>query len=142
MTITLKNLASDLASALDGQTVGGVVLTSGTNLFYTWRPPQMQGLTVQVFNDDARRPEPYLSPTAAAMFYARAQILVRSPPGEDGFTQGETLARGLIAFLQQRSVSGYVSITSQNSAPLYATGPDEASQRHVFSCNVEASYST
>lgn len=139
MPITLKNPASDLAAALTGNTVGGVALVSGTNLFFRQIHPVPMGLQVVLLNTGSFAPEPYLSPTASAYFRDSVQVLVYGMPGEDGFGDGETLARGLAGELQQRAVSGYVSVTLV-SGPFNYVGQDPDTQRHIWSLNVNMTY--
>jgi len=139
VAITLKNPASDLAVALNGQTVGGVALSSGGNLYSTLIHPMPQGLVVSLLNGSSSEPAPYLSPTPSAFFSASVQCLVYGSPGEDGFASGETLARGVIGQLHQASVSGYVAIFSRNSQPAYL-GPDPQTQRHSWSFNLDCQY--
>jgi hypothetical protein len=139
MAITLKNPASDLASALTGTSVGGVTLTTGTNLFATQHWPVPADLHVQLLNTGGPPADPYISPTASAYFRAQVQVLIYGTPGEDGFTAGETLARGVLGALQQARPSGYVSVTFGESQPTYV-GPDPESMRHVWSLNATAAY--
>lgn len=137
MGVTLKNPASDAAATLTGQTVGGVALVTGTNLFATQIHPMPQGLVVQLLNTGGFI-EPYISPTAAAVAYANLQALVYGMPGEDGFSAGEALARGVVGFLQQTIPSGYISVTSVD---LYNyVGSDPGTQRHVWSANFRVRY--
>src|SRR5574343_1374723 len=111
MAITLKNAASDLAAALNGQTVGGVALVSGQNLFWRANHPDGWSLSVQLRNTGGQAPEPYINGSSPqAVFRAGVQVLVYGVPGEDGFDAAETLARGVLGFLQQATVSGYVQI--------------------------------
>ena len=138
MAITLKNPASDLAAAMTGQTVGGQDLVSGTNLFFRFLHPTPKDLAVYLLNTGGQAPDPYISPTASARFIANVQCLIYGPPGEDGFDLGQTLARGVVGYLQQASVSGYVRVTAIESQPTHLVDPE--TQRHIFTSNFTAEY--
>lgn len=138
MAITLKNPASDFASALTTQSVGGVTLTSGANLFFRYLHPTPLDLSVYLLNNGGEAPEAYLSTTDQAVFHAQVQALIYGAPGEDGFDQAETLARGVLGFMQQNVLSGYISVFALSSQPLHIIEPD--TQRHIFSIDFEARY--
>jgi len=139
MAITIKDPAGDLGTALNAQTVGGVALATGINLFTRQIHPMPMSLVVSLLNTGGSTPEPYLSPTASAYFRPAVQVLVYGTPGEDGFVAGEALSRGVLGQLQQATVSGYVSIRFQESQPTYV-GPDPETMRHVWSMNLAAEY--
>jgi hypothetical protein len=135
---TLKNPASDLASALNGQTLGGVLLTAQDNLFYREHNPTPASLHVQLLNAGGAPPEPYLQgATPQAYFQSTVQCLVWGEPGEEGYDQAEALARGVMGYLQQLVPSGYVSIVA-NDMPAFFE--DRDTQRQVFSMNFTARY--
>lgn len=139
MALTLKNPASDLAVALNGQTVGGVALVSGENLFWRQMHPMPMGMVVQLLNTGGPPPEPYLSSTASSMYRSNVQALVFGMPGEDGFTAGEALARGVAGYLHQLIPSGYITILARDGAPVeLPLDPD--SQRHSWGIALEALY--
>ncbi len=137
--MVLKNVASDLAAALTGQTVGGVALTSGSNLFFRQMHPMPQGEVVQLLNAGGPPPQPYLSPTASSFYRANVMCLVFGMPGEDGYTAGEALARGVAGYLHQLVPSGYITILCRDSSPQQLP-IDPESQRHAWSIAIEALY--
>lgn len=140
MAIVLRNPASDLAAALTGNTVGGVALTTGTNLFKTMIHPMPWSLCVQLLNTGGTAPQPYIAgSTPESYFRSNVQVLVYGTPGEDGFEAGETLARGVIGQLMQTVPTGYVSVFAVESQPSYV-GADPETQRHVWSFNLRAEY--
>lgn len=135
---TLKNPASDLASELNGQTLGGVALTLQDNLFFRAHHPAPASLHVQLLNASGLAPQPYLQgATPQAYFQTTVQLLVWGEPGEDAYDQADALARAVVGFLQQRAVSGYVSIVA-NDMPAYFSDPE--TQRSVFTTNLSAKY--
>jgi hypothetical protein len=136
---TLKNPASDLASSLNGQTLGGVVLTAQDNLFYRNHEPTPASLHVQLLNAGGAPPEPYLQgATPQAYFQATVQCLVWGCLGEEGYDQADALARAVLGYLQQSIPSGYVSILANDSQPTFFE--DRDTQRQVFSINFTARY--
>lgn len=134
-----KNPASDLAAVVTGQTLGGVALVSGQNLFFEQIHPMPFSTSVFFLNSGGLPPEPYLSPTASAYLRPTVQVLVYATPGEDGFAEGEALTRGLAGYLQQLTVSGYVSVVFNESQASYL-GMDGDTQRHMWSWNCRAEY--
>lgn len=139
--MNLKNPASDLATAWNGTTIGGVTLVIGSNMFPRRIHPRPMGLVVELLNTGGQPPEPFLSPTAAAYFQAGLQLLIWGMPGEDGFEAGETFALALLGAAQQLIPSGYISFLADISAPLYV-GPDPDTQRHGWSINLTVRYRT
>jgi hypothetical protein len=137
--VNLKNPASDMATALDGETVGGVQLTTGQNLFYRMVHPMPMGLVVSLLNSGGDAPEPYFASTPSAFFRATVQALIYGMPGEDGFVDGEALARGLIEELHQQPLSGYVAVYARDSQPAFL-GADPETQRWQWSVNFELQY--
>jgi hypothetical protein len=139
MALTLKNPAADLAAALAGQTVGGVGLVVGENLFYHLVHPMPMGLVVRLLNTGGPPPVPYLSPTSSSFYAATVQCLVYGMPGDDGFASGEELARGVAGFLHQLIPSGYVTVFVRDAQPVLLP-PDGDTQRHAWSLNFEVQY--
>ena len=141
--MALKNAASDIAAKLTGNTVGGQALVSGQNLFSTPAFPQSWSISVVCLNSDGGAPEPYIGAAAQkAILRPTVQVLVYAPPGEAGFTDGETLARAIVAALQQATGYGTpaaISTLIRGSAPIYV-GIDEATNQHVWSSNFEVVY--
>jgi hypothetical protein len=135
---TLLNPASDLAAALTGQTLGSVALITGTNLFYTRIHPMPMGLVVQLLNSAGQAPMPLLG-NGTSVYRASVQALVFGSPGEDGFVQGEALARGVAGYLHQLRPSGYVSLFVRDSSPTIQE-PDPETQRHRWTISIEAVY--
>lgn len=140
MGVTLKNCASDVASILDGQTLGGVLLALNGNLFSAPLLIPPTSLAVECINTGGSPPEPYVRTTDSAIMRGDVQLLIHSEPGTDGFTQGETLARAVLGYLQQYVMTGYVSLLAQESSPSWL-GPDPETQRNSWSINLEAVYS-
>lgn len=137
---TLKNCAADLATVLTGNTIGGLALVSGQNLFSKRLHPIPFSTAVFLLNSGGEPPQPYLQTTRKAFYNGRVQILVYSGPGVNQFDAGETLARGLAGYLHQlTTVSGYVAIYVRESSPNYL-GEDKETQRHMWSLNVDAQY--
>lgn len=141
--MALKNAASDVANRLTGQTLGGQALVLGRNLFATPLFPQTWGIAVVCLNSDGGAPEPYIAAASqTAILRPSVQVLVYGPPGEAGFTDGETLALAIVAALQQASGYGTPSTISthvRGSAPIYV-GIDDATNQHVWSSNFELLY--
>lgn len=134
----LKNAAADLVAALGGQTVGGVELVAGTNLFAT----HMRNVEVTtspavfLFNSGGGAPELQLGGHRTAIYKPVVQVSVRGPAGDD--VSGETLARGVLAFLAQLVPAGYIGVFAQASAP--SPVGEDSSQHQVWSFYVEARY--
>jgi hypothetical protein len=139
MAITIKNAAADLLTALAGQTLAGVLLTEDDNLFKRAIYPVPMGLVAVLRNSGGTAPVPYLNPTASAYFAPTVQCLVYGMPGADGYDSAEALARAVLGYLHQGSVTGYVSVFARDSQPTYV-GLDEDTERHVFSINLEVQY--
>lgn len=137
--MNIKDCASDIAAALSGQTLGGVALLEGTNLFDGQIHP-LPSLAVFCLNAGGYAPVPYLNPTASAVLEGAVQVLVRSVAGGEGYTLGAALARGVLGYLQQLVPSGYVSILAVDSSPAHTVDPD--SEQNLFSMNFRARYST
>ncbi len=135
---TLKNCASDMASALAGQTVGSVTLAASDNLFYRRVHPMPQGLVVQLLNVAGPSPMPFLG-TGTSLYKGAVQCTIYGSPGEDGFAQGEALARGVAGYLHQLIPTGYISVFVRDGSPINQE-PDPESQRHRWLVNIEAQY--
>lgn len=120
---TLKNPASDMAAALTGQTLGGVALTSGTNLFANEVPPNLT-MAVSLLNGAGEKPQPYIAGSTDSIFRALVTGYVRGVGGGVGYSNSETLARAVLGYMHLKTVSGYVSVEAEHTHPDYM-GPDE-----------------
>lgn len=134
----IRNPAFDVAQFLTTKTVGGVVLTVGTNLFVSRVPDtdRAPALSVACLNTGGAAPEPYLDDSRRSFFSASVQVLVRS--NVDDFETGERVARGIIEWCHQRVAVGYVTWLSRDSQPAYL-GPD-SNHRHTWAINLDAEY--
>ena len=141
MALTLKNPASDIVTALSGQSIGGETLTSGENLMFRPVHPLPFSLGVLVLNTGGPAPEALVTPTPNAIMRAGVQVLVYADAGPDGFDQGEAVARGVLGFLQQigSTLTGYITVMCGSSQPAYL-GPEPGTDRHSWSLNFEAMY--
>lgn len=121
MAITLKNPASDIASALNGQSIEGETMLLNDNLWSRPVHPVPGSLQVVLINNGGGAPSPYAGTTASAFFSARVQVIVYGYPGADGYDQGSAVARGVFGYLQQigTTLSGYVSAMCVQSQPLF-----------------------
>lgn len=135
---TLKDPATDLVAALNGQTIEGVALATGTNLW----PTHMRNVEITpspavfLYNAGGPAPQVLLGGHRQAIYAPSVQVLVRGPAGDD--PSGEKLARGVLAFLEQLVPAGYLSVFAQASAP--APLGEDSSQHSVWSFYVEARY--
>jgi hypothetical protein len=134
----LKDAAFDVATFLDTKTAGGVLLTKGTNLFIgqmrsTDRTPAP---AVFCLGTGGPQNEPYFGADRSALFRPTVQVVVRGPAGDD--QTGALIAREVLAWLNQRLVTGYVSWFTRDSAPAYL-GPD-SSNHGQWAINVECVY--
>lgn len=134
--MTLKESATDLAAALTGNTVGGIALVTGRNLFAA--PPAPLQSAAVFLTEDGGVVEPYIG-TGTALFKAWVEVSIYGVAGQPGFIQGQALSKGVLGFLQQRSVTGYVSVVSLDGAPNYVE-PDPDG-RHRWTFRVETVYS-
>lgn len=134
----IRNPAYDVAQFLTTKTVGGVVLTVGTNLFISRMPDtdRSPSPAVACLNTGGEAPAPYLDDSRRSYFSASVQVLVRS--AVDDFEAGERVARGIIEWCHQRVAVGYVTWLSRDSQPGYL-GPD-ANHRHTWAINLDAEY--
>lgn len=135
---TLKNPASDLATAITGQSLGGVTVTSGTNLFFRALHPIPIDSAIYLLNLGGPPPDPYVTTAREAIYEAVVQAVTYSAPGEDGYDIGRALVAGFMGYVQQLSVSGYVSVLCNQAQPNYLVDPD--TQRHVFTLDVTMRY--
>lgn len=136
--MALKNPALDMATFLDGQSLGGVALVLGENLFCG--PVRAHDRTpspsVWLLNTSGPAPEPYLSSTRAALFSPSVQAVVRSSAVD--FQDTEALGLELIRTLHQLVRPGYVTWLARESQPTYL---GEDSDGHaLFSANFETPY--
>lgn len=135
MSVTFRDLAADIVSALTTQTVGGVVLTSGTNLFSTTTAYPTPSMSVMILNTGGPAPEPYINPTAGAVTHPTAQVLIHCQPGKPGYAAGLALMLAVMGKLQQTKPTGYISLLARESGPVYA---EDVDGRGIFSANFEA----
>jgi hypothetical protein len=142
MALTLINPATAVIAVLNGTTVGGVALVTGTNLFAKQVTPLPYQSLVVALNTGGYAPEPYITPTSKAYMKSRVQLLIYGDPGSNGFDAGEALAFGLVGAVQQSlTVAGAVRCVFEESAPTYV-GADPESSRHVWSLNLQVEYKT
>lgn len=134
--MNIKDPAADIAAALDGKTLGGVVLAADANLFAGQFFPLPQ-LAVYFLASGGPGPTPYLHSTASAVIEVDVQCLVRGAPGKAGYAQAWALARGMFGELQQNAPAGYVSLLAQG-APTYVPDPDTGG--YLISMNFRARY--
>jgi Bacteriophage minor capsid protein len=136
----LNNAASDVATFLNGKTVGSVVLTLATNLFIGQMRSGERTPSPAVFclATGGAAPQPYLGSGRTGFYRPTVQVMVRGPAGDDQV--GEAMARDLAALLNQQVVSGYVSWFTRDSAPAFlGTDTDQHGQ---WVLNVECDYVT
>jgi len=123
VTVTFKDSASDIVTLLTGQTLGGVALVSGTNLFADFIYP-FPSMSVHVMGQNGGKPQPYLHPTSAALMSPTVDVLVYGPAGNPGHDAAETLMLAVMGYLQQRAPSGYISCLCSESYPRQSIEPD------------------
>jgi hypothetical protein len=143
MTLTIKNPASDLATELSGQTLGGVTLASTENLFFRPSVPVPMATCLYLLNTGGLAPEPFAGTTAHGVFHPTVQALIYSTPGDDGYDEGETFANAVFAAIQQigTTLNNYLTAMSDTSGPMYL-GQDEDTQRNTWSMNFTLTYQT
>ena len=135
MSVTFHDLATDLAAALTGQTLGGVALVTGTNLFAGMPDYVAPSMAVIILNTGGPAPTPYLSPSKLAITHPSAQVLVHCTAGKPGYTLAQTLILAVMGALQQTAPSGYISLFARESTPTYVSDVDG---RGLFTANFEA----
>lgn len=136
--MVFKNVASDLAAALNGMSFTSGTLSTGRNLFAREPLPQDPHLCVYLVTYGGPPPEPYIARTPSSAFVrSRVQVIVQGIPGEREI--GESIARGICGHLHQRSVSGYVSVFVRDSGAIFL-GEDSKNKRPSWVVNVEAQY--
>lgn len=138
--MTIKDPAADAVTAMTGQTLGGVALVSGTNLFSSGMRPDDYVTAPAVFclTTGGAGPIAYLNGNRAGMQRAALQTIIRGGVGD--FSGGETLARAVYAALHLLTPSGYVLFSARESAPVYL-GDDEKN-RGQWTINLECLYET
>jgi hypothetical protein len=136
--MSLPDPAADLRSFLTGKTAGGVLLTSGTNLFSGRRltPDLSPAVGVFLLNTGGMPPQPYMGSTRSAYYTPAVQVLVRGPVND--VAAGEALARGVLELLNQATVAGYVQVLSRDSAPALLLV--DSANRGVWATNVDCSH--
>lgn len=134
----LKDAAYDVVQFLNSKTAGGVVLTKGANLFIGQMRSGERTPAPAVFclGTGGPAPEAYIGGDRSALYRPTVQVLVRGPAGDD--ETGGNVAREVLAWLNQRVVSGYVSWFTRDSAPAFL-GTDSG-QHGQWSINVECVY--
>lgn len=135
--MNLKNCASDLATYLGGNTISGLALVKGRNVFAA--PPSPMASACVFLVNDGGEIEPLISTTPSALVRAGVRMTVLGTPGTPGFTAGEALAREAMLFLHQKIPSGYVGVRSLDGAPQYL-GTD-SDGRHQWEASLSAWYS-
>lgn len=134
---TLLNPASDLVTAVTGQTLGGVALVSGRNLFSGEIPPNVT-MAVFFLNSGGEPPEPYIGSDNQSVIRSNVVMMVRGVPGSVGYLNSETLARAVLGYIHLLSVSGYISIRAQHPHPDFI-GADEM-ERPQWTASISATY--
>lgn len=131
-----------VVARLNGQTIGGVALATGTNLFRGPVRLNDVGLTpspcVFVLANGGNAPQPYLG-QGEDMRYAGVTCSIRSAP--DAFAAGQTLARGVWARLQRATLttlSGATDCRCINSEPSYSGMDDDGF--HEWTVQLEVLY--
>ena len=117
-----------VVNRLNGQTLGGVALVTGTNLFRG--PPRLNlgGTTpvpcVFVLANGGSAPQPYLG-VGKDVRLSGVLVVVRAAP--DKFAAGQSLARGVWTRLQRAplDITGAVDCQCQNSEPSYFGEDDD-----------------
>lgn len=135
--MSAQDPATDTAAHLAGLSpiVDNLSLAVGRNLFVgPERATRAEVPDFAVFaqNVTAAAPTPYVNDRFDFSRFV-VQLLVRSAPG--GFTQGELLARNILARLHREKPTGYVTCLAQQAGPAYL-GEDEG-RRHRWSLNFE-----
>ena len=136
MTIATKNCASDIRDYLSGNTLSGLALLTGRNVFA--QPPEPKPSMCIFLINDGGEIEPFMSPTPQCLCRARVRLTVYGTAGTSGFTAGEALAREALEFLHQKIPSGYVGVRSLDASPQYI-GTDQTG-RHQWDVSISAWY--
>lgn len=137
MTVTFKDVAGDVASKLNGQTLGGLTLATGTNLFADFVYP-FPSMSVHVLGQPGSKPQPFLHPTSAALMSPTVELLVYGPAGNPGHDAAETLMLAVMGYLQQVAITGYISCLCTESYPRQSIEPDTG--RVLLSATFELRY--
>lgn len=138
--MTLSDPAAALVTALTGQTLGGVVLTSGTNIFVGQLRPDDTSPSLSVFllNSGGPAPTPYINGGGHAVFEPTVQVIIRGIP--DSMQAGAAVARAVFGFLYLSTIPGFIAIKARESQPFYLGFDD--SNRPVWVINFECPYAT
>ena len=123
MSVTFKDCASDVVTLLNGQTLGSVALTSGTNLFSDFVYP-FPSMSVHVLGQPGGKPQPFLHPPDAALMSPSVDVLVYGPAGNPGHDAAETLMLAVMGYMQQSIPTGYISCLCTESYPRRTIEPD------------------
>lgn len=108
-----------IANLLNGQTVGGVALVLGTNLFAGPERPKSQGIPSQaVFCCEygGPPPSPYLGQDQDDRSFV-VQVIFRGKPGD--LNGARALANGGFPLLQRAVSAGYIDVRCNESGPHY-----------------------
>ena len=135
----LRNPAADVRDQLNGQTAGGIALTSGTNLF---GGPMRSGdrtpsPAVFIQATGGAQPDAYLQGRRTALYRPSVQVLVRGTAAD--FQLGESVARGVYELLHMKVVSPYISWMARDAQPVLVSLEDSA-QHPVWAINLECVY--
>jgi hypothetical protein len=114
--MALKDPAADLCTLLDGQTLGGVLLTSGSNLFSAGRTEGTRP-AVYLLNVGGDSPINFLNGNREALYTPQVQVLVEGV--EDAWATAEALARAVFGALHLATVAGYVGVFCRDAQPAY-----------------------
>jgi hypothetical protein len=114
--MALKDPAADLCALLDGQTLGGVLLSAGSNLFSAGRTEGTKP-AVYLLNVGGEAPIGFLNNRGEALYQPQVQVLVEGV--EDDFSRAEALARAVFSALHLAAASGYVGVFCRDAQPMY-----------------------
>jgi hypothetical protein len=134
----IKNPAADLVTFLNGKLAGSTLLASGANLF-AGPMRSIDGTpapAVFCLNTGGEVPRPYTSGDRSAYYSPSVQVMVRGPT--NNIAGGEELARGVFAWLQQSTITGYTQVLVRESQP-FPLGED-TSRHGQWVMNVSCQY--
>ena len=137
----MKDVASDLVDVLKGQTLGGVLLARGTNLFVGLMPEDDDSITndncVAIVETGGPPPNRFLG-NASRVMNPTAQVLVRGKASNADPQAAKDFARAVFAALELPDVAGYLWVKVRESSPFPVPADSGMRPRWVF--NVEAAY--
>jgi len=137
VSVTFNDPATAIVTLLSAQTLGGVTLTSGTNLFADFVYP-FPTLSVHCLGQPGGKPQPFISSTDAALMSPNVDVLVYGYPGNAGHDAAETLMLAVMGYLQQSIPSGYISCLCSESYPRQTIEPETG--RVLFTATFELRY--